>query len=83
MPVIDDETRTRPSRGDGDGDHDRFAHYVPKHELTRALIEGTAVIALCGKKWIPCRDPERYPVCPACKEIMSSLSSGGDAPSGG
>ncbi|MGH9137962.1 MAG: DUF3039 domain-containing protein [Acidimicrobiales bacterium] len=70
-PVVDDETRTT----DGDGDHDRFAHYVPKSELTRALIEGVAVIALCGKKWVPCRDPERYPVCPTCKEVLAALKS--------
>lgn len=56
-----------------DGDHDRFSHYVPKDELMRALVEGTPVTALCGKRWVPHRDPERYPVCPTCKERMAAL----------
>lgn len=56
-----------------DGDHDRFSHYVPKDELTRALVEGTAVTALCGKRWVPSRDPERYPVCGTCKDLMARL----------
>ena len=52
------------------GDHDRFAHFVyPKEAVVRAYIEGTAVTALCGKRWVPCRDPERYPICPDCKAI--------------
>jgi hypothetical protein len=54
-----------------DGDHDRFAHYVPKVELTRALVEGTPVTALCGKRWVPSRDPERYPVCPTCRDFLA------------
>lgn len=58
----------------GDGDHDRFAHYVPKGEIVRSNVEGVPVMALCGKKWIPNRDPERYPVCPTCKEIKARLS---------
>ncbi|MBU4466278.1 MAG: DUF3039 domain-containing protein, partial [Actinobacteria bacterium] len=31
------------------------------------------VRALCGKKWTPGRDPEKFPVCPTCKEIYESL----------
>ena len=56
-----------------DGDHDRFAHYVRKADIVRANVEGVAVVALCGKKWIPNRDPSRYLVCPTCKEIRSRL----------
>jgi Protein of unknown function (DUF3039) len=52
-----------------EGGHDRFAHYVEKSKLTEALINGTPVIALCGKVWVPSRDPERYPVCPECKRL--------------
>jgi hypothetical protein len=50
------------------GDHDRFAHYCRKADITRALVTGEAIVALCGKKWVPSRDPKRYPVCPTCKE---------------
>jgi Protein of unknown function (DUF3039) len=53
-----------------EGDHDRFAHYVEKSKLTEALINGTPVIALCGKVWVPSRDPERFPICPECKRLF-------------
>ena len=28
--------------------------------------------------WIPGRDPNRFPVCPTCKEIFSSMPGGDD-----
>jgi len=31
------------------------------------------VVALCGKIWVPTRNPENYPVCPECKEIWESM----------
>jgi hypothetical protein len=52
-----------------EGDHERFAHYVDKTKLTEALVVGTPVIALCGKVWVPSRDPKRFPVCPECKRL--------------
>jgi hypothetical protein len=55
------------------GDHERFSHYVPKDKLMAAMVEGTPVRALCGKLWVPSRDPQRFPVCPQCKEIHDSL----------
>lgn len=55
------------------GDHDRFSHYVKKDEMMRSAVEGVPVRALCGKVWHPNRDPERYPMCPECKEIYDSL----------
>ena len=71
-----EDTRTRPQPGDGD--HERFSHYVAKDKLTEAMVEGTPVVALCGKIWVPSRDPQRYPVCPTCKEIWSGLGGGDD-----
>lgn len=65
------ETIERPITNDGD--HERYAHYVKKGDIVRSNVEGVEVIALCGKKWIPNRDPSRYPVCPACKEIKAAL----------
>ena len=55
------------------GDHERFSHYVPKNKLTEAMVMGTPVVALCGKVWTPGRDPEKFPVCPVCKEIYQGL----------
>jgi hypothetical protein len=59
----------RPERHDLDeGDHDRFAHYCRKDDIVRATVTGEAIVALCGKKWVPARDPSRFPICPTCKE---------------
>lgn len=63
----------RPDTRETEGDHDRFSHYVNKTALTRSAVDGKAVVALCGKKWVPTRDGERFPVCPACKEIYAGL----------
>jgi hypothetical protein len=61
-----------------EGDHERFSHYVAKEKLTDAMVLGTPVVALCGKVWVPSRDPQRFPVCPECKEIWEGLPKGGD-----
>lgn len=60
------------------GDHERLSHYVPKDKLMEAMINGTPVVALCGKVWIPSRDPEKFPVCPECKEIWAQMKKGDD-----
>jgi glutaredoxin len=56
-----------------DGDHERYSHYVQKNKITESAVMGTPVLALCGKKWIPGRDPEKFPVCPDCKRIYEGL----------
>jgi hypothetical protein len=69
-----------------DGDHERFTHlvlegYTPKNgefvALENSVVEGminaTPVRALCGKVWVPGRDPKKYPICPTCKDIAESL----------
>ena len=73
-----EDTRVDRRLDQGDGDHERFSHYVPKDKLMDAMVNGTPVIALCGKVWVPSRDPERFPVCPECKEIWESLRKGDD-----
>ena len=67
------------------GDHERYSHYVRKEKIVESAVMGTPVVALCGKVWVPGRDPEKFPVCPTCKEIYEGLrpedpkSSGDDA----
>jgi len=78
---VTDTTTTQESDihlDEGDGDHDRFSHYVRKEDIVRSNVEGVEVVALCGKKWIPNRDPDRYPICPTCREIMSTIKSAGE-----
>jgi len=60
------------------GDNERFAHYVRKEKIMESAMSGDPVIALCGKVWIPGRDPNRFPVCPACKEIIDGQFGSGD-----
>jgi hypothetical protein len=57
------------------GDHERFAHYVPKDQLEKAIFEGTPCRALCGKIWTPTRDAMKFPVCPECKEKYEQLEN--------
>ena len=69
-----------------DGDHDRFTHvvlegYTPPdgefvaldNSVVEGMINATPVRALCGKVWVPGRDPAKYPVCPTCREVARSL----------
>jgi hypothetical protein len=42
------------------------------------MVMGTPVVALCGKVWVPSRDPERFPVCPECREIWEGMDPGDD-----
>ena len=46
-------------------------------DIARALVTGEAITALCGKRWVPSRDPERYPICPTCKEIFAARQNAG------
>lgn len=69
----DTDLLTKPDLKVDDGDHDRFAHYVKKGKIVESAISGKAVRALCGKKWVPSRDPEKFPICPVCKEIYAGL----------
>lgn len=63
-----------------EGDHERFSHYVKKAKIVESAVSGNTVTALCGKKWIPTRDPERFPICPTCKEIHAGLRKEPDTP---
>jgi hypothetical protein len=68
------ETQTKPAPGETDtGEGDGYAHYARKEEITRAAIEGGTIVALCGFRFPPIRDPQRFPVCPRCKELAAML----------
>ena len=72
--VTDEQTEesTQPLSTD-DGDHERFSHYVRKEKIVESAVTGKPVRALCGKKCVPNRDPEKFPICPTCKEIYATL----------
>ncbi|CAN5908587.1 hypothetical protein BH23ACT2_BH23ACT2_29720 [soil metagenome] len=71
MSQVDVDERTDTTPTTDDGDHERFAHVVvPASAVTEAYVTGASVTALCGKTWVPTRDPGRYQMCPTCKEIL-------------
>ena len=72
-PLETEAPRTDVVPSTDDGDHDRYAHIVAKADASRAYVTGEPITALCGKKWTPSRDPDRYPVCPGCKEMLAKL----------
>ena len=51
---------------------------MKKEKILESALSGDPVTALCGKVWIPNRDPQRFPVCPTCKEIWEGLAPGDD-----
>jgi hypothetical protein len=85
--MTDTGTVVEPIRVDPelDEDHERMSHIVlegfkPSEgdfvsagpTVVEGMVNGTAVKALCGKIWVPGRDPGRYPLCPTCKEIAEA-----------
>ena len=80
--------RPDPELDDGDHDrmaHIVLEGYTPKKgrkkgkfvsagpSVVEGIVNRTAVRALCGKEWVPGRDPKRYGLCPTCKEIAQSM----------
>ena len=85
MSVMPDVSLAPPVL-DIDGGHERMAHivlegvdqedggFVPAGPtVAEGVVMGTPVRALCGKVWVPNRDPKRYPLCPTCKEIAERM----------
>ncbi len=72
--LVDERTEEQTEAGD----HERFAHYVRKDKIVESAVLGQPVIALCGKVWVPNRDPGKFPVCPECKNIYEGLPPGGN-----
>lgn len=73
MTASSTDTQVSPPETQRDeGDHDRYAHYVigGGEALMRSAVTGEPVVALCGKVWVPSRDPKKYPMCPECEEIQ-------------
>lgn len=60
------------------GDQERYSHYVKKSKIVESAVLGSAVEALCGKVWVPSRDPQKFPVCPTCKEIYEGFKPSED-----
>jgi hypothetical protein len=67
----------RPTEVVEEGDHDKFAHVVvPASAVTEAYITGRPVTALCGKTWVPTRDPKKFPPCQECQDVLAEIVLG-------
>lgn len=71
MPEADLLELTKLDTQEGSEEH--FAHYAEAGSVTEGYVLGTPVMAICGKIFIPSRNPERLRVCPICKEIINAL----------
>ena len=80
--------RPRPELDDGDHDrmaHIVLEGYTPNEgelagefvsagpSVVEGIVNAVPVRALCGKEWVPGRDPKRYGLCPTCKEIAEAM----------
>jgi hypothetical protein len=52
-------------------DEPHVAHIVSADDQMRGYVMGEEIVALCGERFIPTRDPHRYPVCKACRELIA------------
>jgi hypothetical protein len=80
LPAETTGTETLPVTADGD--HERFSHIVRKDDQMKGYVLGESVVALCGKVWVPSRDPDKYPVCPTCLEVLAVLRASGGSGGG-
>lgn len=54
-------------------EEEQFSHYADKVSVTAGYVLGTPVEAVCGKVFVPHRNPDRLPLCPKCKAIADAL----------
>jgi hypothetical protein len=74
-----DPRLAKPESGEGD----TFTHVVrglPGQDasamVTQAYVNGTVLVALCGHRWIPSKDPRKHPVCEPCMVELRRLRAG-------
>lgn len=53
-----------------------YSHYAEATSTTEGYVMGTPVIAICGKIFVPTRDPNKFPLCPTCRDIAEALFLG-------
>lgn len=54
-------------------DHDELTHIIHKKDYYKGYVLGEEVEALCGKKWVPFRDPELFEVCEVCQKTHERM----------
>jgi hypothetical protein len=56
-----------------DSDVKNFSHIAETSKILKGYVAGTPVEALCGKIFLPTRNPDGLEICKTCKEIADSL----------
>lgn len=74
MSVISTETTNQISQQNLE--ESKFSHYADAASVTEGYIMGKTVVAICGKVFVPTKDPYKFPICPICKELAEALFLG-------
>lgn len=54
------------------------SHLAQATVVTLAYVEGVEIVALCGVRFTPHRNPDGFEECPACAEALALLRRGAD-----
>ena len=57
-------------------DEPKIAHIINKEDMMRGYILGEEVVALCGFRFTPTRDPDKYPMCKECLSLVEKFYRG-------
>lgn len=84
LTELDEDILNDLDESTDDGKGDGLAHYVHQDDIIAATFQGKVVFALCGKRWVPNRNPEGLPVCARCQAVHDDpsnfLPEDGDTP---
>ncbi len=65
--LLDRPALTQPGSG-----NPKVTHLVRNPgAVAEAYVMGTELVALCGYRWVPSRDPHGLPLCRQCKTIAA------------
>lgn len=70
------EVLDKPDISETDNDEPKLAHIISKDDEMNGYFYGKEVQALCGHRFIPTRDPKKFPTCAACKEVLAQMIRG-------
>jgi hypothetical protein len=59
-----------------DNQHLWMEGMTAKDSIAIARMAGAEVVALCGYKWVPKRNPDNYPICQKCYQTASAIVRG-------
>ncbi len=73
VPDLDQATVVEETESDDSPD---AAHIVTQKDLIHSQLTGEPIRALCGKMWVPRRNPDDFPMCQACVEVFNGSTPG-------